>query len=208
MEFIGITGGVGAGKSAILAYLSQNYKCKIVMADDLAKELMEPGHQCYDNLLDALVREGFIASSMEILDADDYLDRSKMSEIVFASEKGRMLVNSIVHPAVKDWIVADVAAAREEGALDYYFFEAALLIECEYDKICDEIWYIFTTQDNRRARLKSSRGYSDERVDEIFASQLDEKVFRMKSDFVIDNNRSLDYTFEQIDKRLTDRGDL
>ncbi|MBQ4299934.1 MAG: dephospho-CoA kinase, partial [Lachnospiraceae bacterium] len=91
---------------------------------------------------------------------------------------------------------------------DYYFFEAALLIECEYDKICDEIWYIFTTQDNRRARLKSSRGYSDERVDEIFASQLDEEVFRMKSDFVIDNNRSLDYTFEQIDKRLTDRGDL
>ena len=208
MEFIGITGGVGAGQSAILAYLSQNYKCKIVMADDLAKELMEPGHDCYDSLLDALVREGFISSSMEILDESDHLDRFKMSEIVFTSDEGRALVNSIVHPAVKDWIIADVAREREAGALDYYFFEAALLLECEYDRICDEIWYIFTTQDNRRMRLIESRGYSDARIDEIFASQLDEEVFRLKSDFVIDNNRSLDYTFKQIDMRLTNRGDL
>ncbi len=171
MDFIGITGGVGAGKSAILAYLSQNYKCKIVMADDLAKELMEPGHECYDDLLDALVREGFIASSMEILDANDYLDRSKMSEIVFASEKGRMLVNSIVHPAVKDWIIADVTAAREEGALDYYFFEAALLIECEYDNICDEIWYIRAETETRVKRLMESRNYSEEKAYSIIKNQ-------------------------------------
>ena len=57
-------------------------------------------------------------------------------------------------------------------------------------------------------RLIESRGYSDARIDEIFASQLDEEVFRLKSDFVIDNNRSLDYTFKQIDMRLTNRGDL
>lgn len=54
MKFIGITGGVGAGKSTVLAYLKENYKCHIALADDLAKSLMEPGSICYGALVDLL----------------------------------------------------------------------------------------------------------------------------------------------------------
>ena len=203
MKFIGITGGVGAGKSAVLSHLSQKYNCKIIMADDLAKTLMEPKTQCFSQIVSKLVSNGFVKSENELLDSEGNLDKSVMSQVVFASAEGRAIVNAIVHPAVKDWVLCDVENEREKGEIDYYFFEAALMLECDYDKVCDEVWYIFTSEENRRARLKENRGYSDDKVDNIFASQLTEEEFRSRCKFVVDNNSSPQESFEQIDEYLT-----
>ena len=76
--------------------------------------------------------------------------------------------------------------------------EAALLIEEGYDKICDELWYIDTSRENRRRRLKESRGYSDEKIDGIFRSQLSEEEYRKYGKVIIDNNGLLQETFDQI----------
>ena len=64
------------------------------------------------------------------------------------------------------------------------------------------MWYIYTREDIRRERLKASRGYGDEKIDSIMASQLSEEEFRQGSDFVIDNSGSLIDTYKQIDNRL------
>jgi dephospho-CoA kinase len=80
--------------------------------------------------------------------------------------------------------------------------EAALLIEEHYDEICDEIWYIYTKEEIRRKRLKSSRGYTDEKIDGIFSSQLGEAEYRRKCKTVIDNNGTPQEAFAQIEEAL------
>ena len=86
--------------------------------------------------------------------------------------------------------------------LQFLFLEAALLIEEHYDAICDELWYIYTNEDKRRARLIASRGYSNEKIDQIFKSQLSEETYRRACKVVIDNNGTVEQALEQIEKHL------
>ena len=81
--------------------------------------------------------------------------------------------------------------------------EAALLIEEGYGEICDELWYIYASEEVRRRRLKSSRGYSDEKIDSIFASQLKEAEYRMHCKEVIDNDGDIENTIASINKALS-----
>ena len=195
MKFIGITGGVGAGKSQILDYLAQKPGVKVMLSDEIAHELMEPGTDCYEK-----IRENF--KGLDICQPDGSFDRKKLADVIFSDEEKRREMNNIVHPAVKDYVVEQVRREREKGQLTLLVLEAALLIEEHYDEICDELWYIYTREDIRRLRLKVSRGYSDAKVDGIFASQLTEEVYRGHCREVIDNNGSLEETYAQIDDIL------
>lgn len=87
---------------------------------------------------------------------------------------------------------------EEKKGTDYFFIEAALLIEDHYDTIVDEMWYIYADEDTRRKRLKESRGYSDSKIDDIFASQSSDDVFRRFCSVVIDNSGSIEDTKIQL----------
>lgn len=195
MKFIGITGGVGAGKSAILDYLSKKDKVRVMLADEIAHKLMEPGSKCYDDICHEFQGE-------DILDADGSFHRLKLAKVIFSSDEKRNKLNEIVHPAVKEYVIDQYEKEKASNSLDFLILEAALLIEEHYDAICDELWYIYTSEENRRKRLKESRGYSDEKIDNIFSSQLREEEFTKKCKCVIDNNDSLEKTFLQIEKAL------
>ena len=191
MKIIGITGGVGAGKSEVLKLIDKMCRCVIVTADELAKSLEEPGEVCYEPLI-ALLGD-------EILSEDGHIDKKKMAAKIFENGTDkRDAVNKIVHPAVKSRILELISKEREKAYNDYFFIEAALLIEDHYDKIVDELWYIYADEDVRRKRLKDSRGYSDERIDDIMDSQCSDEVFRAHCAVVIDNSRSIEDTREQI----------
>ena len=179
--FIGITGGIGAGKSRIIDFIESNYNAKVLLADDVAKDLMKMGTSTYDEIKDAF-------SDYDILRNDGELERNKLAKIVFSNKEALMKLNSIVHPAVKERVVEIYREEAEKGKYDCFFLEAALLIEEHYDEICDELWYIYASEETRRDRLKNSRGYSDEKISEIFRNQLKEDVFREKCKVVIDNN--------------------
>ena len=198
MRFIGITGGVGAGKSEILHYLETKDGVKVMLADEIAHELMLPGTDCYQKLKDRFRNE-------DIWSEDGSFDRKKLAAVIFSDEGKRETLNGIVHPAVKRYIRTVAEAEREKGELKILVLEAALLIEEHYDEICDELWYIYTREDIRRERLMASRGYSTEKVDRIFASQLTEKVYREHCRVVIDNNGSVEEAFAQIDRALSEK---
>ena len=198
MRFIGITGGVGAGKSEILHYLETKDGVKVMLADEIAHELMLPGTDCYQKLKDRFRNE-------DIWSEDGSFDRKKLAAVIFSDGGKRETLNGIVHPAVKRYIRTVAEAEREKGELKILVLEAALLIEEHYDEICDELWYIYTREDIRRERLMASRGYSTEKVDRIFASQLTEKVYREHCRVVIDNNGSVEETFAQIDRALSEK---
>lgn len=195
MKFIGITGGVGAGKSAILEYIAANYNAKVMLADEIAHDLMMPGTKCYDTIKAEFAEE-------QIFLADGNIDRPRMAQVIFNDDGKRERMNGIVHPAVKDYILEIYRKEQEKGELEYLILEAALLIEEHYDEICDELWYIYTSEENRRQRLKENRGYSDEKIDTIFKSQLTEKVYRKYCKVVIDNNHEPEAAFLQIRQQL------
>jgi dephospho-CoA kinase len=122
-----------------------------------------------------------------------------MAAKIFSDEKLLKKVNDIIHPAVNRFIFDEIENEKKRDELDYLFIEAALLIENGYDKIVDELWYIYASEDTRRERLKESRGYSDEKVSDIFANQQSENVFRAKCKLVINN----DGDFEECKKAIS-----
>ena len=141
----------------------------------------------------------------DIYKEDGHFDRIKLAKVIFSDENKRAGMNGIVHPAVKAYVIAEAKRERQEGTLALLVLEAALLIEEHYDEICDELWYIYTREDIRRERLMASRGYSTEKVDRIFASQLTEEVYREHCRIVIDNNGSVAEAFAQIDRALSEK---
>lgn len=196
MKFIGITGGVGAGKSAILEYLSQKEGIRVMLADEIAHDLMKPGTACYKQL-----KKEFAAEDIYLPEGG--FDRMKLAKIIFSEEEKRNRLNGIVHPAVKQYVIKEAAKERENPERKMLVLEAALLIEEHYDAICDELWYIYTREEIRQARLMESRGYSREKVRQIFDSQLQEEAYRKHCTVVIDNNNGLKETYFQLEEAIS-----
>ncbi len=197
MKVIGITGGVGAGKTAILTYIREHYNCRVILADEVAHQVKEPGAVCYESLVALL--------SKDILMADGRIDKKKMADKIFSSPSLLQMVNDIIHPAVMDTIVEAIKEERKKAALDFLFIEAALLIEAGYLEIVDEMWYIYAREEVRRKRLKESRNYSDAKIDSIMEEQLSEEEFRRHCKVVIDNSDSLEKAYKQIDRELGEK---
>lgn len=195
MKFIGITGGVGAGKSEILSYIAQRKDSLVVYADEIAGRLMnEPG------ICRAQLQKTF--SSEKIYDVNGNLDKNRIRTEIFSSENKTKSLNDIVHPAVREEILKQVQDAQKNVAIRFFFVEAALLIEDHYDEVCDELWYIDADEDVRRKRLIKSRGYQNEWIDNILQKQLLRSAFMEKCKVMIDNNGALEDALSQVDKLL------
>lgn len=194
MKIIGITGGVGAGKTELLHYISQNYCCDVLFADEVAHRVKEPGQPCYEALVSLL--------GTGILLPDGTIDKGAMAEMIFRDETLRLKVNQCIHPAVKNEIVKRIEEERAKNRFDFLFIEAALLVEDGYQQLVDELWYIYADRDIRRERLKTSRAYSDEKIEGILASQLSDEAFRQHCKILIDNGKSFEEACRQIDREL------
>ena len=176
-----------------------------MLADEIAHDLMEPGTDCYKQIVEQF--KGLDIFQDITAAKDRAFDRKKLARVIFSDSHRREQMNAIVHPAVKDFVRKQYAFEKEKQELELLVLEAALLIEEEYDEICDELWYIYTNEENRRKRLKESRGYSDEKIDSIFRSQLSEEEFRASTKVTIDNNGDLVDTMKQIEKALRRKAD-
>ena len=106
MKVIGITGGVGSGKSAVLKLLEEEYHAVVVQLDEVAKALQRKGTPCWKAIVEAFGRE--------ILDENEELDRKKLAQIVFQSSEKLEQLNGIVHPAVKQQVLLDIEEICEE----------------------------------------------------------------------------------------------
>ena len=194
MKVIGITGGIGAGKTAVLSYMEKNYNCRILLADEAAHQVKEPGEACYFRLVELLGKE--------ILDEEGRIHRQRMAEKIFASPALLAQVNGVIHPAVKEMILSVIRREREARVHDFLVIEAALLIEEGYLDVVDVMWYVHAGEETRRKRLKKSRGYSDEKIDSIMTKQLSEEQFRRSCQVVNDNDISFEDTCRQVDQAL------
>jgi len=195
MKIIGITGGIGSGKSAVLELLNNNFNAFIIKADDVAKETMEIGHAGYKKVLEVF--------GDDLLDSNKNIMREKLAKIVFHNNKKLIVLNSIIHPLVKKLITEQIGQLKCEEKYDYIFIEAALLIEDHYEILCDELWYVYAPEDIRIVRLKASRDYDDNKIKEVFANQLTPEEFKKHCKIVIHNDKTLDDTLLQLKTLLT-----
>lgn len=194
MRIIGITGGAGSGKTEVLTYIKGRYNCEVILADEVAHKVKEPGGSCYHALTDLL--------GQEVLASDGKIDKGKMAEKIFGDGALLEKVNGLIHPMVKEYILKEIKRCRGEGKTDFLFIEAALLIEGGYESIVDELWYIYAREEVRRQRLRAVRNYSEEKITGILSRQLTEQEFRSHCKTVIDNSGTLADTYGQIDRKL------
>ena len=188
-RIIGITGGVGAGKSSVLEILKTKYGAKILLADLVAHELMEPGSEGLKRIVDAL-GNGF-------LKADGSVDRKALADLLFRDPQALKQVNSIIHPMV--WEYMKSSARESEQSL--IVIEAAVF-DTAPAGLFDEIWYVYTSEENRIRRLMESRGYTREKCESIIKRQDPEAAYRKMADRVIDNNKTAKETEQQIKEIL------
>ena len=194
MKVIGVTGGVGAGKSTVLNYIESVCKCRVIFSDNVANDIKLKGMPCYEPIVELL--------SKEVLGDDGEIDKAKMAKMIFSDKSLLNKVNDILHPAVNRFIHEQIDLERKKNELDYLFIEAALLIENGYGEVVDEMWYIYADEEIRRQRLKASRGYTDEKISDILKGQLSDKQFREHADFVIDNSGDEEFMHRQINIKL------
>ena len=189
MITIGITGGVGAGKSTVLDFLEQEYQAYVMKADEIGHLVMEPGQSCYEPVIALFGKQ--------VIKNDKTIDRRLVSDVVFSHPDMLEKLNHIIHPAVKEYIRRQLALKKEEGQR-ICVVEAALLLEDHYEEFCDIVWYIRTDSEIRIRRLMESRGYTREKSMSIIASQAPEEFFRTHTDYVVTNNTDLEDTWQQI----------
>ena len=189
---IGLTGGIGAGKSTILNILKKEFGFTVIETDRIAHELMEKGQPVYEEITACFGRE--------ILDEKQQIDRRKLGAIVFEQKKMLKKLNEIVHPEVILEMKKRIATKSPEQGR--FVIESALLFESGCQKLCDSVWYVDTKESIRRERLKTNRGMTDEQIDRVLRQQTMQEQNRRMSDIRIDNSDDVGKTTEQIHMAL------
>lgn len=193
MKIIGITGGVGAGKSTVLDYLREQFHAYVIQADQAGHQVMEPGEICYSQVI-ALFGE-------HILKKDKTIDRKAVSDVVFGNEEKLKKLNGIIHPAVRQSVLEEIQLQKEKKTA-IVVVEAALLLEEHYEKFCDKVWYVHTDREIRISRLMENRGYSREKSESIISSQAPDEYFAKHADYIIRNNGDIKDTWLQVEEGI------
>lgn len=192
-RIIGLTGSISTGKSTVSNYLKEK-GYKVIDADEITHELMQKGNANYVKIV-----EHFGDS---ILDENFEIDRKKLSKIVFSDENELKMLNNLTHPNIFNKIKKTIEISDEK----IIFLDIALLIEFikdeKWDIPLDEIWLVYVNRNIQLKRLIKRNNFSKEEANSRINAQMniDEKIGY--ADFIIHNDRDLEYLYEQIDERL------
>lgn len=191
MKVIGITGGVGCGKSFIMEQLQERYQAGIILTDLVAHDLMEPGGVSYQEIV--------VCFGTKILEPDGKINRQALGSIVFQDKEALLKLNSITHPNVKKEVIRRIEEMKRAKEVSIIMVEAALLIEEHYDEICDELWFIDASDEVRIKRLMEKRGYTKEKCLSIMSNQLQRERFLEHCGRVIYNDKTKEDAVAQLD---------
>lgn len=194
MITIGITGGVGSGKSSVLDYIKRHYSAYVILADEVGHQLMEPGGATYDRLIEVY--------GNGILMEDGTIDKKKLAEIAFKDAASIQKINGLTHPLICKTIVKEMEKIEKSGKYEFLFLETAILEESGMSDECDWVWYIHAPDEVRIERLMASRGYSRQRCKAIMKQQMEEEKFYKIADYVIENGGDFEETKAQIHRLL------
>lgn len=189
MLLVGLTGGIGSGKSTV-ARLLEARGATIVDADQVARDVVEPGMPAFAALVERF--------GPGIVGSDGRLDRPRLAEIAFATEEGTTALNAITHPAVGEEFLRRMAAAPDDGIV---VCDVPLLVESE-DARSRGYEYVIVVEAPRELRLERLEGRGVPRADAEarMAKQATDEQRRAHATWVVDNSGDLAHLEAQVDE--------
>ncbi|WP_434167526.1 dephospho-CoA kinase [Peribacillus frigoritolerans] len=193
-QIIGITGGIASGKSTVSLYL-QELGFTIVDADLASRAVVEPGEEAYHQVVKAF--------GEDILLTDGNIDRVKLGSIIFNDQEKRVLLNGIVHPAVRNWMRVKTEAALSSGE-ETVFMDIPLLFESKLTFMVDKTLLIYVDEQVQLQRLMNRNGLSETEALARINSQMPLADKKALADAVIDNNGDINETKRQVKAILSE----
>jgi dephospho-CoA kinase len=182
MKVIGLTGGIGSGKSTASGLLAE-LGAVIIDVDKVGHELLKPGTEVWCEIVAAFGRR--------ILTPDGDINRKKLGEIVFSNPESLLKLNQIMHPRMYDMVKARLEGYRGQG-VGVVVLEAPLLVETSWTSLVDEVWVTVASQSTVLRRLKEKLGLSEPEALVRIHSQLPSEERARYADVIIDTDCSLD----------------
>jgi dephospho-CoA kinase len=187
MLVIGLTGGIGTGKSTV-AQVLENQGAPILNADLVGHEVYLPGRPAYHEIIEAF--------GQDIVGEDGAIDRKKLGPIVFADPRNLAKLNAITHSRMKGMMREKLVEIEKQGH-EIAVLEAALLLEAKWDDLADEIWVTVTEPEIAAARVAERSGLAREQVMERIRSQMTNEERMARATVVIDTNGDMAATQKQ-----------
>lgn len=181
MIVIGLTGGIGSGKSEVSRVL-QEFGAEIIDADRVGHEAYLPGTETHQKLVTEF--------GSDILQASGEIDRKRLGARIFAEPDARERLNAIVHPRMYEMVKERIKLLREKGALAVVV-DAAILVEAGWDSLVDEVWVVAAPEDMVVQRIGQRDGLSAEQIRQRIRSQLSSEERKRHASLVIDNGVGL-----------------
>jgi dephospho-CoA kinase len=180
---IGLTGGIGSGKSVVGRMLAE-LGAHVIDTDKVGHRVYEPGSEGFTRIVEAFGR-GVVA-------ADGTIDRKKLGAVVFGDAERRATLNAIVHPLIFGEIMREIADTRHAGFTGHIVLEAPILVEAKGTGLVDQIWVVSAPAAAVRARLAQDRAMTRAEIDARVAAQLDDAERRRHADVILENSGDLE----------------
>ncbi len=179
---IGLTGGIGTGKSTVSQYLAE-LGAVVIDADEVGHEVFRPGTEGWNDVVATFGKR--------IITATGEIDRKKLGTLVFSNPEALSKLNRIVHPRAYNLVKSRLEECRRQG-VKVVVVEVILLIEAKWTDLADEVWVVVASEDNVVKRLKQQRGMSEEEILTRIRSQLSTEERVKHADVVINNDGDID----------------
>ncbi len=190
MYVVGLTGGIGSGKSTFAVLLAER-GAQVIDADQLGRDALRPGRPAWHSVVDQFGDEILVAGSMEI-------DRTRLAAIVFADRDALAALNAIVHPVILRGVADDLDRLRATDAI--VVIDAALIVELGLERAADAIVVVTAREEVRRRRLTNARGMSLQDIEARMRTQSSEEELIERADIVIRNEGSLEDLAREADR--------
>lgn len=184
---IGLTGGIGSGKTTVANHFS-SLGIHIIDADEIVHQISTPGHLPFDQIVHHFGKD--------ILHTDGTIDRQKLSQRVFRNEAERKVLEGILHPAVRMTMQQQI----NDSNSPYVLLVIPLLVETGYTDLVDRVLVVTADREKRVAWVKRRNGLSETQIESIMAAQASDEERDSIADDVIENNGSLDSLFKQVEE--------
>jgi dephospho-CoA kinase len=188
MSVLGLTGGIGSGKSMV-ARMFAEWGATVIDADQLAREVVEPGQPALAEIATAF--------GPDILLPDGRLDRRKLAAIIFADPSARARLNAITHPRIQERMDAEVSARRRQPGV--LVVDIPLLFENDRAGLVDKVIVVWVDPETQLGRLRERDGLTVEEARQRIAAQMPLDQKRARADHVIDNTGTVENTRRQVE---------
>jgi dephospho-CoA kinase len=188
MKVLGLTGGIGSGKSTVGAMFAE-LGADVIDADQLAREVVEPGQPALGEIATAF--------GQDILLPDGRLDRGKLAAVIFADAAARATLNAITHPRIRERMSAEIAARRSRPGV--LIVDIPLLYENDRAKGLEAVIVVWVDQQTQLRRLIQRDGLTEHDARQRIAAQMPLDDKRARADLVIDNRGSFEKTRGQVE---------